>query len=194
MNDSLGIVIALLLAMMICLLAASSVAGELIGGPKSALVRKLGPSRSVALIVILLVASLVTYVAGQAVGFLSPTSSKQSSSQQQIVELDNVKSSLQKLVAYVESQQLRISESQVVLESLSKEKAQLEPVVQAQRDAIDQLFLLQEQRNQRTKLFDMAAGFILGVGSSLVASVVYQRLTARASGGAGGDGLPKSDA
>lgn len=194
MNDSLGIVIALLVALVLCLWVASAVATELLNGPKSALVQKLGRRRSVALIVVLLVASFVIYAAGQVIGRRTLATSGQSSPQQQIVELDNVKASLQKLVAYVESQQSRISESQIALESLTKEKAQLEPVVQAQRDAIDQLFLLQEQRNQRTKIFDMAGAFLLGVVSSLVASLLLPRLTARGSGGAGGDGRPKSDA
>lgn len=90
----------------------------------------------------------------------------------QLKELDRVTESLQSLMTFLDHQRSRITAEQETLARLSAEKTALEPVVRAQREVIDQIFRIQEVRIRRARWWDMALGFILGISSSIVASLI----------------------
>jgi hypothetical protein len=92
----------------------------------------------------------------------------------QIQEMEQVQLSLKRLAAFIESQKERIRKEQDALSALSKERSDLEPIMKAQRQAIDELFTLQEQRATRNKWKDISIGIVLGVLSSLIATVFFE--------------------
>jgi len=88
----------------------------------------------------------------------------------QIAELDVARNSLQRLIVFVDGQAAKINAQREELGELTKERFQLEPVVRAQREAIDELFAIQQRRNRWSRWEDYGVGFLLGVCSSVLAT------------------------
>jgi hypothetical protein len=95
----------------------------------------------------------------------------------QIAELDLARNSLQHLIVFVDGQAARINAQREELGELAKERSELEPLVRAQREAVDELFAIQQRRNRWTRWVDYAVGFLLGICSSILAAYLTKKLS-----------------
>ena len=91
----------------------------------------------------------------------------------QVEQLDQVTNGLHALLSFVEEQRRRINVEQETVERLSRERAELEPIILAQRQVIYQIFKIQEARATRDKWWNYGIGFLLGLISSMTASTVF---------------------
>jgi hypothetical protein len=76
------------------------------------------------------------------------------------------------LLNFIEVEQRNLKVSEQALIALKREHEQLKPLVDSDRKTIDALFAAQEARNQAAQSTERWIGFGLGVGSSLVASLI----------------------
>jgi predicted helicase len=91
---------------------------------------------------------------------------------QQLESLNNVQSSLNNLIAFVEMQKVTLKESEDLVNSLKTEREKLKPVVQADRKTVDALLALQSERIAQNASRERWYGFGLGVLSSILASFI----------------------
>lgn len=97
----------------------------------------------------------------------------------QLIRLNDVEKSLKTLIQFVESQKKRLSEAESTINKLKAEKTKIEPLVKADRKSLDAIFALQEERSSRSLWTERFMGALLGVISSLLASVIYRLISAR---------------
>lgn len=91
----------------------------------------------------------------------------------QITELNKMESSLHVLTDFVQDQKQKLKESEELVAALKTEQARLQPVVEADRRAIQAVFDLQEERNRASVRRERWIGFGLGVLASFVASFIF---------------------
>jgi tetrahydromethanopterin S-methyltransferase subunit F len=91
----------------------------------------------------------------------------------QAQKLDETRANIQALLEFVEDEKKQLQISQQVVQSLKAEHEKLKPIVDSDRKTIDALFSAQEARNQAALSSERWIGFIMGVVSSLVASLVW---------------------
>jgi len=93
-----------------------------------------------------------------------------------IQNIENVGNQLSNLVDFLKQERERVEESRATLRLLQSEKSELEPVVVAQRDAVNAI-LSAYTRTTASKVWrERALGFASGLVASLVASLVFEYL------------------
>lgn len=101
--------------------------------------------------------------------------------EKQLAELTQVQSSIDNLRDFVGTQKLQLQEQQAVLQDLKLEKEKLQPVVEADKQVVEALFRIQSERNRSSIWFERLIGFLIGIVSSLVASLVWSVFRSRRS-------------
>ena len=96
-----------------------------------------------------------------------------------IENLNEISHNLKIFQTFISEQKQKLSEEQIALESLMKEKDKLSSLVESDRKIVDSLFLEQEKRQRRSKWHDQLFGFSLGILGSLIASLIYRRMDER---------------
>lgn len=91
----------------------------------------------------------------------------------QIDQLNSTETNLKELITFIESQKTQLRQSQDLLESLNKEKNQLEPLVEADRKIVEALFEVQAKRSETNKWTERWIGFGFGVFGSIVATIIW---------------------
>jgi predicted ATP-binding protein involved in virulence len=99
--------------------------------------------------------------------------------ERQLEVLNQVLSNINNLKNFVNLQKNKLQEEQAVFERLKKEKEKLSVVVKADRQIVEALFRIQEERNRTRVWTDRLIGFLLGVISSLVATVFWSAFRVR---------------
>lgn len=92
---------------------------------------------------------------------------------QQIQNLDNISDNLNVLQGFVEKQRENLKDEQIALESLRKERQNLKPLVESDREIVEALFKAQEKRQSKNVWFERAFGFFAGILASLISSFIY---------------------
>ena len=133
--------------------------------------------------------ALVTTVLAMGVGVLSNViathTQKQPDFAAQMKALDDTERSIKELVAFVETQKQSLTESQSIVEKLKNEEQKLRPVVEADRQIVDAVLQAQAARERSHIWVDRVVYFLLGIASSIVASLIYtsiRRVVARRQG------------
>ena len=101
--------------------------------------------------------------------------------ERQLDELTQVQSSIDNLKEFVGTQKLQLQEQQAVLQKLKTEKEKLQPVVEADKQVVEALFRIQSERNQSSIWFERLIGFLIGIVSSLAASLIWSVFRSRRS-------------
>ncbi|MEL6772210.1 MAG: hypothetical protein AAFP18_14200 [Bacteroidota bacterium] len=101
-----------------------------------------------------------------------PEVSTDSSFAAQIGALNEMEANARELIGFTEDQRARLREAEALVAELRREQETLEPVVSANREAVDALFAAQEARAASRVRSERWIGFTLGVLASLVASVI----------------------
>lgn len=91
----------------------------------------------------------------------------------QMQSLNQVKISLEQLMAFVNDQQKQLKQNEDVLATMKSEHEKFKPLIDTDRKVIDALFAAQEARNRTAQRTERWIGFALGVGASLLASIVF---------------------
>ena len=90
----------------------------------------------------------------------------------QLTQLERIRQGLQDMMTFVEDQSEKIKNEQELIAKLTKERSDLEPVLRAERQVVDQILSMQEQRARRQQWLGYAGAFVIGVLSSMVASLL----------------------
>lgn len=92
--------------------------------------------------------------------------------EEQIESLNQMEESAVELIGFVESQRGRLEEAERVVAELREEQETLEPLVSANRQAVEAMFVVQERRQEARVWLERWIGFLFGVAASLVASLL----------------------
>jgi hypothetical protein len=107
----------------------------------------------------------------------------------QLKELTQTEGSIKNLLDFVVAEKERLRDNEKTLELLRSEHEKLKPLVEADRKYVEALFAAQERRQAVSVNRERWIGFGIGVGGSLIASVIFQIIMVfakRASQKAGG--------
>lgn len=91
----------------------------------------------------------------------------------QVDNLNDVEASLNSLIEFVQHQKSTIAETEQKLTNLNKEKEELEPLVNVDRQVINALFEQQNKFNQKKVWTERIIGFGLGIIGSIIASIIF---------------------
>jgi hypothetical protein len=95
----------------------------------------------------------------------------------QIENLKEVESSLENLIQFVQYQKSTLTQTELKIESLLKEKKQIEPIVLANREVIQAIFQQQAENSKVNAWKERTIGFGLGILGSFLASILIYLLT-----------------
>lgn len=111
------------------------------------------------------------------VGFLiiyTPVNRNQVSAtgiKEQISELNQIESSINNLQEFIDLQKLKLTETEESIKKLNDEKQKLETAVNIDKTSVEALFRIQEERNRHSIWKERLIGFVIGIFSSIVASI-----------------------
>jgi len=91
----------------------------------------------------------------------------------QIQKLDEIQGSLGELQKVLSQQKDRLEKDQLSLETIKKEKERLEPIVKADREIVESILQMQQERFRKQVWKERGIGFLIGFFSSLAASSVF---------------------
>lgn len=94
----------------------------------------------------------------------------------QIENLERISNDVNNLQSFIEDQKKSLVAENKAIEALKSEKESLEPLVQADRDAIEAIFKQQEKRQNSQVWTERLFGFFAGVISSILASYIFEFL------------------
>jgi sensor c-di-GMP phosphodiesterase-like protein len=117
-------------------------------------------------------AAFLSAAIGIAPWYMKPAADHERPFAEQIRQLDATEQSLRQLSGFIQSQRQQLTQDKETLARLQNERKSLEPVVAAQREAVDAIFRAQEARSAARAGRERWIGFGLGVLSSLLASAV----------------------
>jgi predicted PurR-regulated permease PerM len=126
---------------------------------------------TLALIVVFVIALVVDNARTQAAEAQRRQSAPDYAEQQ--ARLDGVQASLKTLVDFVSQQKTKLAESEQVVARLKEEQTKLEPVVKAERDTVNAILAVQDQRREVSVRRERWIGIGFGVAGSFVASILY---------------------
>lgn len=98
----------------------------------------------------------------------------------QLAELNQAEASLRNLAAFLNEQRQQLAVAERSIAELKTEHARLQPLVLADRKAVEALFAEQESRSSRAIARERMYGVGIGVVGSLIASLVWQGISALA--------------
>lgn len=99
-----------------------------------------------------------------------------SEAQRQLKNLDEIQLSLTELQAFVATQRVNLIESEKKLDEIYQERDKLQPIIEADKETVEAIFALQEDRNRGKVWQERLIGAFFGILSSLIAALIY-RLT-----------------
>ena len=124
--------------------------------------------------------ALITATLAMGIGLLSNVitthTQKQPDFAIQMRALNDTELSLKELVAFVEAQKQSLTESQSIVEKLKNEEQKLRPMVEADRQMVDAVLQAQAARERSYIWVDRIVSFLLGIASSIVASLIYSAM------------------
>ncbi len=91
-----------------------------------------------------------------------------------IKELQEIQTSISKMSAYVENQKNTLAETSKLLDSVKKEKENVETALKINREQLDALLFRINKDAERDKWIERIVSFITGIISSLIASKIWQ--------------------
>jgi septal ring factor EnvC (AmiA/AmiB activator) len=135
----------------------------------------LGNGALISLFLFFVLTAIALFLFGARVGHQSsiPAEATKSDYLAQVKSLDNAKTALESLTAYIDQQKKQLEESRNSLAALQEQENKMQPLVQADKRVINSLFAVQEERNQTAQSRERWIGFGLGVLASLIASLIY---------------------
>jgi hypothetical protein len=91
-----------------------------------------------------------------------------------IQDIENIGNQLANLVGFLKQEREKVEESRATLRLLQSEKSELEPVVVAQRDAVNAILSAYTRTTASRVWKERALGFVSGLAASLLASLVFE--------------------
>lgn len=98
---------------------------------------------------------------------------------EQLKALNSVENSLKNLESFIHLQKSKLNESERIIKSLEEERNKLKPLVEADQKIINAMFAIQEERKRTSIWIDRGIGFLMGISSSLIASLIWGFFTTR---------------
>ena len=96
-----------------------------------------------------------------------------------IDNLDTISYNLKGLDVYINLQKQKLIEEQEILQNLKEEKEILELLAESDRKVVEAFFIEQEKRQIKNIWKERSIGCIIGVISSLIASYIYKKISAK---------------
>lgn len=99
--------------------------------------------------------------------------------QEQLTKLTDVENSLANLKTFVHEQKEHLANSQSILDGLNAKHDKLKQVVSHDESVVNAVLDVYQERQQNNVWRERAIGFLIGILSSLIASVIYRLCTAK---------------
>lgn len=91
-----------------------------------------------------------------------------------IKSIEVLGSRLSEISTFLESERSRITDTEATLKKLNDEKTKLEPLLKTQREAAEAILAAHSNRTARQAWKERWLGFVLGIISSVIASIVFE--------------------
>ena len=91
----------------------------------------------------------------------------------QIEQLDLTEKNLKQLLNFINSQKIQMANTEESINSLKKEQENLQPLIKADRKTVEAIFTAQKIRAEKNASREHWIGFAMGIGASLVASILW---------------------
>ncbi len=124
----------------------------------------------------LLIGAVAGLIGGGIAEWLLPFPQKQVDDEgikSQINKLETMQASLEEFQEFISQQKKRLEMDKVAVDNLKNEKDQLEPIVKADREIVESILELQQERFRKQVWKERFIGFLIGFLSSLAASSVF---------------------
>lgn len=95
----------------------------------------------------------------------------------QISDLEKASSSIKGLEDFISQQKKALIQNKETIEKLSKEREKLNPIVETERELVDSILSLQTEKNSKAILKERIIGFLIGLISSSLASIIIWYFT-----------------
>jgi len=106
-----------------------------------------------------------------------PPKLQSQSFENQLKTLNDTENNLKQLIKFVEMQKGNIADTEKTMQSLKSEHEKLMPLIKADRNVVEALLAVQDERNYSRIWVERGISFVLGILASLLASVVYSLVT-----------------
>lgn len=87
-------------------------------------------------------------------------------------QLDQVELTMKQLQSFIDNQRKELTETNEVLLQLKSKKNELQSIVNAEEATVEAIFRLQEKRAAANIWYERFVGFLIGVISSIIASII----------------------
>lgn len=94
----------------------------------------------------------------------------------EIKKLNEISENLENLKTFIEKQKTSLIENENLIQQLTKEKEELEPIVNTNRDTIESILFLHAKNEKKTKWKNHLFGFFIGVLSSALVTYLSTKL------------------
>jgi len=92
---------------------------------------------------------------------------------QTIKTISQISTQLSKLSTFLEKERTRVADTEATIKKLNEERSKLEPLVNTQRETVDAILAAHAERAANRAWRERFIGFSLGLGASLLASLIY---------------------
>lgn len=87
--------------------------------------------------------------------------------------LVGVQNSLDDLKKFISKQETKLKIEQTALEHILNQKETLKPLLSADQEIVDALFMIQNKKNRIQKWIDIAIGLVIGIFASLIGAYIF---------------------
>lgn len=88
-------------------------------------------------------------------------------------QINKIQIGIKELDNFLEDQERSITNQQRLLEKLKKEKNELQPIVEANREVINRIFEEQDRKSKYDMWIGLGLGFLFGIPASFLASIIH---------------------
>jgi len=93
--------------------------------------------------------------------------------EERLIKLNEIQYSLKELGQFIENQKNDIVHQKTRLDNLKEENEELVPIVEANKELVNQIFKQQDKRNKIGLWLSLGLGFLFGILASFIGSILY---------------------
>ena len=130
----------------------------------------------------LLLGILLTFLGGLWIGKSGGSveiDGKESTYQEKLAAIEQLRTGTEDVLEFIDSQKRNLQAERENLNTVRKERASLEPLLDADRQVVESLFEQQEKRQRDKTWAERVVGFGLGIVASMFASFILMRVSRR---------------
>nr|WP_319401809.1 hypothetical protein [uncultured Carboxylicivirga sp.] len=117
--------------------------------------------------------STLVYFSNKSERQITQAKSESENLNKRINDLELVESSLKDLLKFVDYQKQAILQTEERIKDLEQKRDELLPIVKSDQKIVEAIFSAQEKRNRQNRWTERLIGFVSGLVTSIIASIIY---------------------